>query len=281
MEEPRRFHYESLQHLCEELDRLGLSLPVSERIAILSEPVPVGPKQVPNRLAVHPMEGADCSPEGTPGELTRRRYLRFAAGGAGLIWFEACAVAPSGRANPRQMMLTEQNVGEFTRLLAEVRQAARQTMGPDHEPVLILQLTHSGRFSRPTGLPRPVLVHHSPALDRWQGLTGDYPLATDEELDRLQEEYLRAADLAARAGFDGVDVKACHGYLVSELLASFTRTDSRYGGADFGHRTRFLRRVHAGIAAEQPGLIATCRLNLWDSIPYPHGWGADREDARR
>jgi len=278
MSDFERFHYKTLDDLLSKLDELGIELPVSENLDLLAEPVQIGQKRAPNRFAIQPMEGCDCTGEGAPGELTRRRYMRFAAGGAGLLWFEACAVVPEGRANPHQMQLTEKTLDDISRLVDDIREAARAAMGPDHEPLLILQMTHSGRYSRPQGEPAPIIAHHSPLLASKHGLPGDYPLITDEELDRLQDAYLRTAALALKAGFDGVDVKACHGYLIAELLESFTRRDSRYGGPELADRTRLLREVHRKVAEEFPGLIPTSRLNTYDAIPRPYGWGVDRND---
>ena len=276
-----RFHYKSQDELLARMGELGISLPVSDDPGILAEPLRIGPRTAPNRLAIHPMEGCDCGTDGSPGELTRRRYLRMAAGGAGLIWMEACAVVPAGRANPRQMMLTDRNAAEFARLISDMRRAAREAMGPGHDPVIIVQLTHSGRYSRPEGPPAAVIAHHSPALDASRNLPPDYPLVTDEELDRLQDAFVRSARLAEKVGMDGVDVKACHGYLTAELLAAFTRTGSRYGGPEFEDRTRLVREVHRRVGSEAPGLIATCRLNMFDALPYPYGWGVDRADPAR
>ena len=66
-----------------------------------------------NRMTLQPMEGCDCNPDGSPGELTLQKYRRAAESGAGLIWMEACAVCPEGRTNPRQMMLTPENLPAF------------------------------------------------------------------------------------------------------------------------------------------------------------------------
>jgi NADPH-dependent glutamate synthase beta subunit-like oxidoreductase/2,4-dienoyl-CoA reductase-like NADH-dependent reductase (Old Yellow Enzyme family) len=101
-------------------------------------------------------------------------------------------------------------------------------------------------------------------------------LVSDDELDRLQDVYVDAARLAARAGFDGVDVKACHRYLVSELLASFTR-EGKYGGS-LENRARFLLDVVGRVRAEVPGIFATARINVYDAIPHPYGFGVDREN---
>jgi 2,4-dienoyl-CoA reductase (NADPH2) len=275
---PGQFEYRTVADLRAGLERLGLSLPTSTDLGSLSTPIPIGPKTVPNRLAIHPMEGFDSGQDGSPTDLVRRRYRRFGAGGAGLIWFEACAVLPEARSNPHQMMLSECNVGAFRGLVEQCRAAARAAMGPGHEPVLILQLTHSGRYSRPDGRPGPVVAHHVPSLDAHQGLPPQYPVVTDDELDRVQDAFVTAARLAADAGFDGVDVKACHGYLIAELLAAHTRRGSRYGGPSFEHRTRMLVQTHRRIAAEVPGFIATTRLNAFDVTPHPYGWGVTRDD---
>ncbi len=222
------------------------------------------------------MEGCDAEPDGAPGPLTLRRYQRYAAGGSGLIWYEATAVTQEGRANPRQLWITAANVGAFRTLVNDTRAAARDCWGTAHEPLLILQLTHSGRYARPDGRPRPVIAQHNPILDPRLGIGPDYPLVTDAELNRLQDAFVSAAELAAAAGFDGVDIKACHGYLVSELLGAFTRPHSRYGGP-FENRARFLLEVVQRIRAQVPAVFVTSRFNAHDGLPHPHGFGNDEE----
>src|SRR5947209_1633710 len=107
------------------------------------------------------MEGCDGTPDGRPGELTFRRYRRFGAGGAKLIWGEAAAVLEEGRDNPRQLFLSEDTAPDVERLLRECRQAHREEFGSDDGLVVGLQLTHSGRYS----YRRPLLACHDPVLD--------------------------------------------------------------------------------------------------------------------
>jgi len=245
----------------------------------LGKAVGFGRLTVANRLAVQPMEGCDATADGAPTDLTVRRYRRFAAGGAGLIWWEATAVVPEGRANPRQLWLHSGTVKAFAEMARIARGAARESVGA--EPICVLQLTHSGRYSRPAGEPAPILAHHSAILDPAGGIGPDHPLISDEELDALQDAYVAAARLAAEAGFDAVDVKSCHRYLVSELLASFTRERSRYGGS-YENRTRFLRETVAKIRqAVGEAIEVTCRMNAYDAMAYPYGWGVDPDDPRR
>jgi len=274
MTKHQRFHLRDLEALREELSELGLGLPIDEDLSILGEPVAIGRHTAPNRFAVHPMEGFDSTPEGAPEELSFRRYARYAAGGSGLLWFEATAILDEARSNPRQLCLHHGTVDAFARLVEHTRKTAREAFG--HDVVLLIQLTHSGRYSKPGGVPRPMIAHHSAVLDPKHGLTDDYPLVTDEYLDRLQQTYVEAARLAARAGFDGVDVKSCHRYLVSELLASFTR-DGKYGGS-LENRSRLLRETMAAIRQAVPEIFVTTRMNVYDAIPYPYGFGVDRDD---
>jgi 2,4-dienoyl-CoA reductase-like NADH-dependent reductase (Old Yellow Enzyme family) len=274
------FHFKSRAALEQKIADLGLDMPLSDDVSILFSPLSVASRTLPNRLAVLPLEGADADSSGAPSDLTFRRYRRFAEGGCALIWFEATAVAAAGRSNPQQLWISRASKGGFARLVEETRRAARQKYGSGSELFLILQLTHGGRFSKPEGKPAPVISRHDPVLDALAGLPPDYPLITDSGLDALQEDYVAAAELAAGAGFDGVDIKACHGYLVSELLGGFARADSRYGGS-LENRARFLLETAAKIRTAAPGLAVTSRLNVFDALPSPQAFGGAPDDPGR
>lgn len=271
-----KFRFAGLDELREAIDALGLSIALEEDTSYLTRPLAVAGRVIPNAMAVHPMEGADGTADGAPDTLTFRRYKRFAAGGSGLLWFEACAVVPEGRANPRQLMLTPGDRDEYARLLEESLTAAAESMGPDHRPFTVLQLTNSGRYSRPIDAPRPIIAFHDPILDEDKGIPPDYPVISDDELERLEDAYVESARLAFELGFDAVDIKACHRYLVNELLAAHTR-EGRYGGS-YENRTRFLRNVIGKVQAIAKGKIVTCRLGIHDAHPYPHGWGMSAID---
>lgn len=274
------FQFQSLDEVRRQSAGLGLDLHFHPDLSPLFHPRKIGSREVANRLVVLPMEGCDGLADGAPGELTFRRYRRFAAGGAGLLWLEATAVVAEGRANPRQIWLHPGNIPQFAGLVREIHQAARDHHGRAHRPLAIVQLTHSGRYSRPGRQPAPIIAHHSPYLDPGHRLPADYPLISDSELERLEDVYVEAARCAWEAGFDGVDVKACHRYLISELHASHARADSRYGGS-FENRTRFFRNIVGKIRSALPGLLVTTRMNACDAMAYPYGFGVDREDATR
>jgi NADPH-dependent glutamate synthase beta subunit-like oxidoreductase/2,4-dienoyl-CoA reductase-like NADH-dependent reductase (Old Yellow Enzyme family) len=253
---PERFEIASPDQLGAGLGRLGVDVPVTDDLAPLFEPLSIRGRVAPNRLAVQPLECGDGDAEGAPGELTVRRYLHFAEGGFGLIWFEATAVEAAGRSGPRQLWLHARTLKPFAALVRTVKADARHRWG--REPLMILQLAHAGRHARPLGVPEPVLACHDPALDRQDGIPDDQPLMTDAALALLQAEYLAAARLAVEAGFDGVDVKACHGDLVSDLLGAITRPGP-YGGA-FGNRLRFLREILEQVRDAIPRAILASRF---------------------
>lgn len=274
MAQHQPFRYASCDELLQSAQRIGLELPFQDDVSPLFAPLQIGAAKLPNRLAVHPMEGADAFPDGAPTELTFRRYRRFAEGGSGLIWFEATAVVPEGRANPRQLMITGDNLGSFTELVDRTREAARRCYGESHEILCVLQLTHSGRYSKPQGRSRPLAaVIDNPYLS---SPAEGARVLTDQELDRLQDDYLEAARLAHSCGFDAVDIKSCHGYLLGELLAGYSREHSRYGSS-FENRTRFLIEVYTRLRAEVPRLLVTSRLSAFDGIPFPYGFGFTKD----
>ena len=275
-----RFRLRTPDDLAGEARRLGLDIPFRDDLSGLLGKSSVGGRGVPNRLVVLPMEGADAETSGAPSDWTRRRYRRYASGGAGLIWCEAAAVRRDGLSNPGQLLLTEGSLGGFARLVEEIRTAAGKEWGPGHRPLVILQLTHSGRFAKPEGRPRPLIVQNNPHLAPLLDLPPDTPVVSDDELAGIRDDFVEAADLAAAAGFDGVDIKACHGYLVSETLAAHSREDSRYGGP-FENRSRLLLEIVRRIREEAPGLLVTSRLSATDAVPFPYGFGMDRDEPGR
>jgi 2,4-dienoyl-CoA reductase (NADPH2) len=272
MAQHESFEFENIAGLEAKIASIGLDIRLNTDLEPLGRQVRVGKLETPNSLATHPMEGYDSTPGGRPDELAFRRYQRFAEGGAGLIWFEATAVVPEGRSNPHQLLLNQENLSAFEDLLHSMEQVAAATYGPAHRPVTVLQLTHSGRYSIPT----PIIVRHKETLDAGLGLSPDYPLISDGKLEALEDRFVEAAKLAHRVGFQAVDIKACHGYLVSELLAARTRPD-RYGGS-FENRTRFMINIVEKIREQVDNdLIVAVRLNAYDGTPC--GWGVSHEDV--
>ncbi len=282
----RYFTYHSLDDLRRDAAQLGVDLPLvedrEELRQILARPVEItspangsGSPHVwraANSFAIHPMEGCDGNPDGSPGELTFRRYRRFGESGAGLIWFEACAVVPEGRANPRQLWIHSGIVAEIAKLLEACRDAHRRKFGSTEGFVAVLQLTHSGRYSFQNA---KVAARH-PVLDRYPHVVPltapprESPPAviTDEELESLQEKFAQAAALAREIGFDGVDLKMTHGYLLSEILGARLRPGP-YGGELLENRARMALETLARIRRRAgDDFLLAARLGVYDGAPF-------------
>ncbi|HYM12118.1 MAG TPA: hypothetical protein VEU62_15390 [Bryobacterales bacterium] len=295
----KHFAYQSLEELAQDAERIGARHvgfePEAQKIrTILARPADVGGFLAGNSIAIHPMEGCDGELDGNPGELTRRRYERYGRSGAKLIWFEATAVRRDGRANTRQLWIHPGSAGEIGRMLERTREIHREICGTADDLLEVLQLTHSGRHS----VPRKIVVSHNPYVDAKTGVPPDYPLMTDDELERLEDDYVAAARQACAIGFRAIDIKTTHGYLMVELLGATTR-EGRYGGP-LENRLRLLRNVIGKIRAALGNRLMLCvRLGCYDGVPYygdpatnlgapcryetpyPYGFGLDPEDPLR
>lgn len=250
---------------------LGAELPFDEEVAagsdgVLATPLRIGAGlEAANRFCILPMEGWDGTADGRPTELVERRWMRFAESGAGLMWAEATAVRGDGRANPNQLCLSESNAADLARLCQAAKRRHAERFGTD---LLVgLQLTHSGRWSRPEGQPAPLAAYRHPLLDA--RFPAPPAIVSDDDLDALADGFVRAAVLAADAGFDFVDVKHCHGYLLHELLSA-TEREGRYGGS-LDRRSNFVARVASRVREERPRLALAVRLSAFDFVPFTAG----------
>ena len=268
--------------LLEHAASLGVELPVDLELrsgpdAPLARPFRRPAGAIGNRFAILPMEGWDGLEDGRPSDLTRQRWRNFGLSGAKLIWGgEAVAVRQDGRANPNQLLINEANLNEIAGLREALVDAHSEKFGDASDLLIGLQLTHSGRFARPTEKrrPEPRIAYRHPYLDRVVGVEDDGPLLSDGEIARLVEDFVDAARLAREAGFGFVDIKHCHGYLGHEFLSAVDRP-GRYGGS-LEDRSRFLREIVGGVRSEVPGLEIGVRLSVFDLLPFrpgPEGMG--------
>lgn len=263
------FHYHSLEELRKTGEDLNAFMPMSEDVSCLYQPITIGGKTVPNRIAFQAMEGTDGTEDGAPGEKTIRRYERFSKAGPGVIWFEAVATVKEGRASAHQLQINPDNVDDFKRLVEHMREICLKENGFD--PIIVMQATNSGRYSKPHGYPEPLIAYNCPPLED-EPLPADRILS-DDTLRRYEAAFGPAAKLAQEAGFDGMDVKSCHRYLACELLSAFTRP-GEYGGS-YENRTRFLKNAYRAAKAAITGdkFFVSSRLNAYDGFAYPYGFG--------
>jgi len=259
------------------LEELGVDIPVDDGVLTAADgspmaaPMSVAGFEVGNRWCIHPMEGWDANRDGSPSAHTLRRWRNFGLSGAKLIWGgEAAAVRPDGRANPNQTMAIESNRAGLVALLHTLNDAHREAFGSLDGLLIGLQLTHSGRFCKPDDHHRssPRIAYHHPLLDAKFKIDphDDSIVWTDAELEQLVDDYVAAARLAHAVGYQFVDVKACHGYLLHEFLSA-RRRPGRFGG-DLEGRSRVLTTIIERVRNEIPQLAIGVRLSVFDSVPY-------------
>lgn len=293
---PKIAQLRTVAKLQQRLSELGVELPCDEQLlsaddgSPLAQPYQLAGQRIGNRWCIHPMEGWDANRDGSPSELTLRRWARFGESGAKLIWGgEAAAVRPTGRANPNQTLATTSNEAGLRSLLMTLREQHEKCSGTTEDLMVGLQLTHSGRFCKPNDHKKweSRIAYHHPLLDAKFGIdpNDSQVVFSDDELEELIEDYVAAARLAHQLGFQFVDVKACHGYLLHEFLSARDRP-GRFGG-DLQGRSRLLRTIIDRVRQTCPGLVIGVRLSLFDSLPYqpaegdggavgvPAAWEAD------
>ncbi len=272
---PRVAQLKTADRFAAHLQSLGVSLPLDDTLeptGPLAQSLTMSGRTVGNRFAVLPMEGWDANADGTPSDLTHRRWRNFGKSGAKLIWGgEAAAVRPDGRANPNQLIVSAANVPALAELRHCLVSEHAAAMGRTDDLLVGLQLTHSGRFARPHDKKRlePTILYPHPLLNPKFGLSAEHPVLSDDDIGRLIEDFIQAAKHAATAGFDFVDIKTCHGYLGHEFLSAVDRP-GRFGGS-FENRTRFLQEVIEGVRAAVPGLMIGVRVSAFDMVPFRKG----------
>lgn len=272
---PKVAQFKSVEQLRLRLQELQIDVPIDDSIIAgddspLAQPWQFGQRSVGNRWCIHPMEGWDANRDGSPTEKTIRRWRHFGLSGAKFIWGgEAAAVRPDGRANPHQTMAIAANFEGLVRLKEACVSAHAEVCDTTDDFLFGLQLTHSGRFCRPDDHQlKPRIAYHHPLLAEKYGIAADDDslVWTDDDLETLIGDYVAAAKLAERAGFQFVDVKACHGYLLHEFLSARTRS-GRFGG-DYEGRTRLLKTIVQRVQETCPQLDVVVRLSAFDTTPY-------------
>lgn len=270
-----KFHYRSLEEIKQKAKELELHIPFAEDTQALAKPIHIRNTTLTNRLGIAPMEGADSLPDGSPSEYTKRRYIRQAKGGSAIIWFEAISIVQEGRSSRTQLLLTEENLDNYKAFLQEIKEEGMKANS--FAPYLIMQANHSGRYSNPDNQPAPRIAYRHPELEQYRA-ADDSCIVTDEYLKGLEEKFGKAAKLAKEAGFDGVDVKSCHGYLLAELTSAYNRP-GLYGGS-YENRTRLLKNsIMEAKQHEDSSFMVTARLGIYDGYPYPLGFGVSKDSG--
>ena len=205
----------------------------------LFDPLQLGALEIPNRILMAPLTRARAGREGVPNELMARYYAQRA--GAGLIISEATGISREGLGWPDAPGLWNEAQVEGWKLVTKAVHAAGGR--------IVAQLWHMGRVVHPDlSGGQPVSSSATTAPDFAHTYEGKKPYVearalTRADIDRILDDYARAARNAVAAGFDGVQVHGANGYLVDQFLRdSANLREDEFGGA-IENRIRFARLV--------------------------------------
>jgi len=187
----------------------------------------IGCKTAPNLLVLHPLERSDGTDEGKPRESAFEWYRQLAAGQWGILFVECttCSNDPADRGHsPYGLLMTESNLPEFKRLVREIKEVSPET-------VLMIQLS--------TGLPGNDMAGNK-----------NFMSLSSSEISRSLTNMIKGSVVAAEAGFDGMDLKLCHGHLTFQILRESNKRKDEWGGETLRQRARFIIEAVQGIREE-------------------------------
>ncbi len=199
----------------------------------VSSPIKIGSKIVKNRITYAPtVKFGWTDTSGIPTERFARHYEDRAKGGTGLIVVEATCVSPTGRLAPSQLGLWDDN--QIAGHIAITKECHK------HDAVVLVQIHHGGYNTHPD-----CGTSKGPSVVIWNDKQTE--ALTPLEIETIREQFIEAAIRAKKAGYDGVQLHACHGYLINQFVSPKVnlRTDE-YGGS-LENRTRFGCEIIRGI----------------------------------
>ncbi len=216
-------------------------------------PAALGPLTLRNRIIkAATFEGV--TPGGVVSDELVEFHRRVAAGGAAMSTVAYLAVSPEGRTDRHCLQLRADTVPGLRRLTDAVHAEGAAAAA---------QIGHAGPVANARS-------NGAPALSPSGGFTpmGSRVRAVDAAgIERITEDYRRAATLAVEAGFDSIEVHVGHNYLLSAFLSpKLNRRDDQFGGS-VENRARFARTVLRTVRdATGPGVAVTAKLNMADGV---------------
>jgi 2,4-dienoyl-CoA reductase-like NADH-dependent reductase (Old Yellow Enzyme family) len=216
-------------------------------------PAALGPVTLRNRIIkAATFEGV--MPGGTVSDALVEFHRRVGAGGAAMSTVAYLAVSPEGRTDRHCLLLDAGTVPGLRRVTDAIHAEGAAAAA---------QIGHAGPVANARS-------NRAPALSPSGGITpmGSRLRAVDQAgIERITEDYRRAAALAVEAGFDSIEVHVGHNYLLSAFLSpKLNRRNDQFGGS-VENRARFARNVLRTVRdAAGPGVAVTAKLNMADGV---------------
>jgi 2,4-dienoyl-CoA reductase-like NADH-dependent reductase (Old Yellow Enzyme family) len=229
---------------------------------ILLSPIKIGTRTCENRFFNQAMECTDADAEGNPSDLTYERYENLFRGEAGMVSLEAITITDKNRSRLNQLFIMPQNLPALTRFVSRLREVNPKT-------IFIYQLTHSGELSNPEFSKR-LSVKPLPGFDA--------EVFTEDEFDKIMDDFVLAAKITYDSGADGIDMKFCHGYLGSQILRPYNTRKWKYGGK-WENRRQFAFDLYERIQKAIPdkNFLIGSKISVWEG--FPGGFGTAGPDT--
>ncbi len=244
-------------------------------MSILFEPLEIRGIRLRNRITSAPMASNTCTKTGLPTADTLEYYAPIAESGVGLGIVEHHAVHPDGRARVRQLMMDRDEAIPYQKDLSGLFSSRKV-------PVIV-QLNHAGSQIMDEDLlvngwspigPSPIRHPRSKVFIMPRGLT-------TEEISSLPGLFAEAAKRAVKSGYSGVEIHACHGYLLGQFLSPMTNLRSDSYGGEIKNRARLIFEIHDAVrGAVGDETVVAVRLGLADTLPDKEPSGQTIEDSR-
>ena len=229
---------------------------------ILLSPIKIGTQTCMNRFFSQAMECTDANPDGSPSDLTYKRYENLFKGEAGMVSLEAITITDKNRSRMNQLFIMPQNLPVLTKFVKRLREINPRT-------IFIYQLTHSGELSSPEFSKR-LSVKPLPGFDA--------QVFTEDEFEKIMDDFVLAAKITHDSGADGIDMKFCHGYLGSQILRPYNTRRWKYGGK-WENRRQFAFDLYERIRKAVPdkNFLIGSKISAWEG--FPGGFGTAGPDT--
>lgn len=251
---------------------------------LLFQPFTIRGLEVRNRLWVSPMcQYAVMDEDGVPCDWHLQHIGALARGGAGLVFVEASAVTPEGRISPRDLGLwNDEQIPAHARLV---------DIAHSHGAKIGVQIAHAGRKASTypwwPGFPSTSIPEEeggwitvAPSAAAYNELATPRALET-AELSGIVDAFAAAADRAAQAGYDAVELHAAHGYLLHEFLSPFSNLREDDYGGNLEGRAKLLREVVREIRARVPAMPLSVRISATEWVGDNYEGGFNVEEAEQ
>lgn len=226
---------------------------------------------LPNRLAKAAMEENMAADGQLPGRALLRLYRRWSEGGVGLVITGNVMVHAEALTGPAGVVL------DADAPLAPFREWAAAAKGGGAQ--VWMQINHPGRQVR-ADMPGVAWGPSAVRVDlgRSSGRIAEPVAMTPEQIAETVERFATTARRAEEAGFDGVEIHAAHGYLLSQFLSPLVNQRTDEWGGSLENRARLLLdTVRAVRAVVAPTFAVAIKLN---SADFQRG-GFDADDAAK